>query len=93
MKVTRNQETKLRSDINFRNSQRKEELYEFCRSQGIVDKNKNRQKEFCRSSEEGILFERDAKYGWYRYDVRFAIPVYSDAGELERYNISQRDCL
>lgn len=31
--------------------------------------------------------EKDAKYGWYRYDVRFAIPVYSDTGKLERYNI------
>lgn len=30
---------------------------------------------------------RDAKNGWYRYDSRFAIPVYSDYGELERYNI------
>lgn len=32
--------------------------------------------------------EKDAKYGWYRYDVRFALPVYSDkTGEVERYNI------
>lgn len=30
---------------------------------------------------------RDAKNGWYRYDTRFAIPVYNDYGELERYNI------
>lgn len=30
---------------------------------------------------------RDAKYGWYRYDSRFAIPVYSDNGKLDRYNI------
>lgn len=29
----------------------------------------------------------DAKYGWYRYDVRFALPVYDDAGEIMRYNI------
>lgn len=29
----------------------------------------------------------DAKFGWYRYDTRFAIPVYDDAGELVRYNI------
>lgn len=30
----------------------------------------------------------DAKYGWYRYDVRFALPVYNDkTGNLERYNI------
>lgn len=31
---------------------------------------------------------KDAKYGWYRYDVRFALPVYDDrAGEICRYNI------
>ena len=30
---------------------------------------------------------RNAKNGWYRYDSKFAIPVYSDCGELERYNI------
>lgn len=30
----------------------------------------------------------DAKYGWYRYDVRFALPVYDDrTGNIERYNI------
>ncbi len=29
----------------------------------------------------------DAKYGWYRYDTRFAIPVYDDVGELVRYNV------
>lgn len=34
-----------------------------------------------------LKHEKDAKYGWYRYDVRFAIPVYNDAGELDRYNI------
>ena len=28
-----------------------------------------------------------AKYGWYRYDTRFGIPVYDEAGELLRYNI------
>ena len=25
--------------------------------------------------------------GWYRYDSRFALPVYDDKGELERYNV------
>ena len=31
---------------------------------------------------------KDAKYGWYRYDVRFALPVYDDrTGEICRYNI------
>lgn len=29
----------------------------------------------------------DAKFGWYRYDTRFAIPVYDSAGELVRYNV------
>lgn len=30
----------------------------------------------------------DAKYGWYRYDVRFALPICNDkTGEIERYNI------
>ena len=32
--------------------------------------------------------DKTAKYGWYRYDVRFALPVYDDkTGELVRYNI------
>ena len=30
---------------------------------------------------------RNAMYGWYRYDSRFAIPVYRDEEEMERYNI------
>ena len=30
---------------------------------------------------------RDAKYGWYRYDTRFALPIYNDFGYLERYNV------
>ena len=29
----------------------------------------------------------NARYGWYRYDSRFALPVYRDNGEVERYNI------
>lgn len=31
---------------------------------------------------------KDAKFGWYRYDIRFGIPVYDDkTGILDRYNI------
>ena len=31
---------------------------------------------------------KDAKYGWYRYEVRFALPVYDDKiGNVVRYNI------
>lgn len=32
--------------------------------------------------------QKDAKYGWHRYDVRFALPIYNDkSGKMERYNI------
>ena len=31
--------------------------------------------------------KRNAKYGWYRYDSRFALPVYGDNGEIEKYNV------
>ncbi len=32
--------------------------------------------------------KKDAKYGWYRYEVRFALPVYDDImGVVVRYNI------
>lgn len=30
---------------------------------------------------------RNAKYGWYRYDSRFALPVYDESGDIERYNV------
>lgn len=29
----------------------------------------------------------DAKYGWERYDSRFALPVCDDLGNVERYNV------
>ena len=31
--------------------------------------------------------EEMQKYGWYRYDSRFALPVYDGSGEIERHNI------
>lgn len=34
-----------------------------------------------------IKRKRNAKFGWYRYDTRFGIPVYNNDGEVERYNI------
>ena len=30
---------------------------------------------------------RQAKNGWYRYDTRFALPVYDEKGDIERYNV------
>lgn len=29
----------------------------------------------------------NARNGWYRYDSRFALPIYDADGEIERYNI------
>ncbi len=29
----------------------------------------------------------NAQNGWYRYDTRFALPVYGDDGNVERYNV------
>lgn len=33
--------------------------------------------------------QSDAKFGWYRYESRFALPVYGEDGEVIRYNIFQ----
>lgn len=30
---------------------------------------------------------KDAKHGWYRYESRFALPVFGDNGEVARYNV------
>ena len=30
---------------------------------------------------------RNAKFGWYRYDSRFALSVYDEVGEIDRYNV------
>lgn len=29
----------------------------------------------------------NARNGWYRYDSRFALPVFAENGEVERYNV------
>ena len=30
---------------------------------------------------------KDAKFGWYRYDSRFALPIFGEKGEIELYNV------
>lgn len=30
---------------------------------------------------------KDAKFGWYRYESRFALPVFDANGDVERYNV------
>ncbi|MBQ0078813.1 MAG: hypothetical protein KBS66_02830, partial [Eubacterium sp.] len=34
-----------------------------------------------------VKHNRDAKFGWYSYDSRFAIPIFDEKGELEKYNV------
>ena len=36
---------------------------------------------------------RDAANGWYRYNSRFALPVYDENGEVERYKVSHASML
>jgi len=35
----------------------------------------------------------DAKYGWYRFTSRFALPIYDNDGEIERYNVFRIEML
>ena len=50
------------------------EMIEIATSKTFEDNKKNKH-------------SRHAKNGWYRYDTRFALPVYDENGEVERYNI------
>lgn len=43
------------------------------------------EKKFSVNSKE--KHKKDAKYGWYRYGSRFALPVFDENGEIERYNV------
>lgn len=36
---------------------------------------------------QGEKHQWNARYGWYRYNSRFALPVYSGDGNIERYNV------
>ncbi len=50
------------------------EMIEIATSKSFEDNKKNKH-------------SRHAKNGWYRYYTRFALPVYSENGEIERYNV------
>ena len=36
---------------------------------------------------QGEKHQWNARYGWYRYNSRFALPVFSEDGNVERYNV------
>ena len=50
------------------------EMIEIATSKSFEDNKKNKH-------------SRHAKNGWYRYDTRFALPVYDENGDIERYNV------
>ena len=50
------------------------EMIEIATSKNFEDNKKNKH-------------SRHAKNGWYRYDTRFALPVYDENGDVERYNV------
>ena len=50
------------------------EMIEIATSKTFEDNKKNKH-------------SRHAKNGWYRYDTRFALPVYDVNGDVERYNV------
>lgn len=43
------------------------------------------EKQYSLNSKE--KHKNDAKHGWYRYASRFALPVFDENGEIERYNV------
>lgn len=34
-----------------------------------------------------VKHNKDAKYGWYKYDIRFGLPIFKEDGDIERYNV------
>lgn len=55
-------------------------------SQGVAEMLKIAEgKHFKKNSGEKHL--RNAANGWYRYNSRFALPVYNENGKIERYNV------
>lgn len=55
-------------------------------SQGIPEMLKIASGKYFRKN-SGKKHQRSAANGWYRYDSRFALPVYDSSGKVERYNV------
>lgn len=55
-------------------------------SQGIPELLRIAQGKYFRENKVA-KHKRNAKYGWYRYNSRFALPVYGSNNEIERYNV------
>ena len=55
-------------------------------SQGIPELLRIAQGKYFREN-KAAKHKRNAKYGWYRYNSRFALLVYGSNNEIERYNV------
>ena len=55
-------------------------------SQGIPELLRIAEGKYFREN-KAAKHKRNAKYGWYRYNSRFALPVYGSNNEIERYNV------
>ena len=55
-------------------------------SQGIPELLRIAQGKYFREN-KAAKHKRNAKYGWYRYNSRFALPVFGDNGEIHRSNV------
>ena len=42
---------------------------------------------YLKYENDGEKHKWNARYGWFRYDSRFALPVYREDGEVSRYNV------
>ena len=40
-----------------------------------------------------VKHKTNARFGWYRFDSRFALPVHNDTGLVERYNVFYAEIL
>ena len=52
----------------------------------LSNRNCNKKRSYVAEYKKKEKHDKDAKHGWYRYDVRFAIPVYEN-DVLIRYNV------
>ena len=48
---------------------------------------------FAQKENKKVKHRNDAKYGWYRYNLKFALPVYNNKNEKIKVNIYNAELL
>lgn len=79
--MTRNKFTKYTYQLKGTNAKAKANA-----SQGMKELLEIAVGKFFRENDEE-KHSRNAKYGWYRYNSRFALPVLDEMGKIARYNV------